>query len=252
VENFCPGGGAQRTGRPLTSVAPGPRGPGFGYKRRFCKSYRCPDCSIRKLRRLRFKIAESATARKLTKLLTLTLDPGKIPEGTSSPVYLRNCWRKMRVSLQRRTGNSVEFIAVLELQKSGLAHLHVLVHEYLPQAWVSEAWQGVGGGKIVDIRSVDVRRIAGYLAKYLTKGVLQTLPRGTRFFSSSRGLVLWPKGNASGWFLTRSSIEVLRYIGSDTTDERWEDFGNRKKQLVWFQTPHLVPAATWRKVSRRD
>jgi hypothetical protein len=69
----------------------------------------------------------------------------------------------MRVSLERKFGKTVQFIGVLEFQKSGVAHLHLLVGLYIPQDWLSTAWESIGGGKIVDIRSVDIHRVTMYL-----------------------------------------------------------------------------------------
>ena len=179
------------------------------------------------------------------RLVTLTLDPARIPAGTPSHAYLRNSWRKMRVYLARWAGRAVEFIAVVELHKSGITHLHVLVGLYLPQDWLSKAWQAVGGGRIVDIRWVDVHRVAGYLAKYLTKDSFRGLPPGTRLFSCSRGIVLWPKKKALGWWLSWRSIDELYELATQATGERWEDIeGVGIPILIWFQAD-LVPDAAY-------
>lgn len=217
----------------------------YGYKRHLCSAYKCPRCRPVKLRHVRNQVTHVATERKLTRFVTLTLDPAKIPQGVLSHAYLRECWRKMRVYLSRRSGRSVEFIAVVELQRSGIAHLHVLVGVYLPQEWLSKAWQAVGGGRIVDVRWVDVQRIAGYLAKYLTKDSLQTLPSGTRLFSCSRGIVLWPKKKSSGWWLSWRSIDELRDQAERATGERWQELaGYGIPVLVWFRG-ELVPDAAY-------
>jgi hypothetical protein len=195
----------------------------FGYRNHRCRSYRCSFCGPRKLRQIRRGIAAVAQERQLTRLATLTLDPSKIVSAESSIEYIRETWRKMRVSLQRFLGKPIEFIAVLELQRTGVAHLHVLVGTYLPQDWLSKAWQGVGGGKIVDIRWVDVHRISAYLSKYLTSRTLTELPAGTRRFSCSRGIVLWArKQHRSGWWICALPIEKLRGLARDVTDERWD------------------------------
>lgn len=95
-------------------------------------------------------------------MATLTLDPKRIPKSERGRTdrYIRECWRKMRVLLSRKFGESLPFVAVLEFQENGRAHLHVLLGVYVPQAWLSQAWQSIGGGKIVDIRFVDVHRVS--------------------------------------------------------------------------------------------
>jgi hypothetical protein len=145
----------------------------------------------------------------------------------------------MRVLLQRKFGVSLCFIAVLEYHKSGIAHLHFLVGVYIPQDWLSAAWQSIGGGMIVDIRYVDVHRVAAYLTKYLTgakiEHTLSLLPVRARIFSTSRGLSLSEKREKSGWWLNRVSIETARRFCPNPTEERLEDHWSGKKRLLYFE-----------------
>lgn len=217
----------------------------LGHKRLLCDSLRCSRCRPRKLRRVRSRIAQIASERKLLRFVTLTLDPKKIPVGNRSDRHLRETWRKMRVLLARRFGASVPFIGVLEFQKSGLAHLHVLVGVYIPQDWLSEAWQSVGGGRIVDIRYVDVHRVAGYLTAYLTgEKVLHTvslLPLRARIFSCSRSIAFWGKKDKANWLLCRLPLEELREGAQAVEKERWEVLEDLKgvgfEILMYFESP---------------
>lgn len=198
----------------------------IGVSRLQCGAYRCLSCLPRKLRRVRTRIAQIATEKKLLKFVTLTLDPKKIPPGVRSDRYLRETWRKMRVLLARRFGESVHFIGVLEFQKSGVAHLHLLVAVYIPQDWLSSAWQSVGGGKIVDIRYVDVHRIAGYLTHYLTgdkvSRTISLLPLRARIFSCSRSISFFGSKRKSEWWLCEQHIETLRRHSFQVENERYE------------------------------
>lgn len=219
----------------------------IGYKRLLCGTYRCPRCRPKKLRHVRSCIAKAAGELRLTRLATLTLDKKRIRAAVPSDRHIRECWRKMRVVLARRYGNSVPFIAILEFQKSGKAHLHVLVGIYIPQRWLSKAWQGIGGGRIVDIRYVDVHRVAGYVASYLTndkvKHTLTLLPPRARIFSCSRGIGFSPKKENSGWWVCPCSIDELRDYVKEAEGERWEDVeGVGIPVLIWFEGP-LIPAA---------
>jgi len=132
----------------------------------------------------------------------------------------------MRVKLERKFGRSLHFIAILEFQESGFAHFHILFGIFIPQAWLSEAWQAVGGGEIVDIRYVEIRRVAAYVTTYLTSKkiahTLSLLPRRARIFTTSRGLRLSGKAKTSGWWLKRRHIEYLHNHSSDPTKERFE------------------------------
>jgi len=133
-----------------------------------CKAWACSRCGPRKARRLRHAITKWAVQKNLSRFLTLTLNP-RACSPEESVEYIRACWNKFRTYLKRRFGVRVSFILVLELQRSGYAHFHILLNRYIEQAWISEAWQAVGGGKMVWIRQADVHRIPAYLSKYLTK-----------------------------------------------------------------------------------
>jgi len=141
----------------------------------------------------------------LTRFLTLTLDPKKIQGNSVS--YLRGVFNKFRLYLRRKFGSPIKYIAVLEFQQSGIAHLHVLVDRFIPQNWISESWSALGGGNIVDIRYVDVHRIARYVSKYLTKELLLSAPKRSRRVTTSRSLHLLPKKDSNGsWELFKVSI----------------------------------------------
>jgi len=122
-------------------------------------------------------------------MMTLTLDPKKI-EGSAFE-WIQETWRKFREYLRREYGK-VTFIGVVELQRNGNPHLHVLVSRFIPQTWVSRQWSALGGGRIVDIRYVDIHRVRAYLSKYLNKAWEQMeIPRGKRRFRTSRDIHLW-------------------------------------------------------------
>jgi len=116
-----------------------------------------------------------------------------VPDEQRSDRYLGNCWRKMRISPQRKFGASVRFIAVLDYQKSGVAHLHVLVGLYTPGlAFRSVAIDWCG--KIVDLRYVDVHWVSAYVTPYLTgtkiDDILPLLQARARIISRNLDLLL--------------------------------------------------------------
>jgi hypothetical protein len=156
-----------------------------------CKTWPCPHCGPKKAKRYKAAIREIAEREQLNRFLTLTLDPRKI-EG--SPVrYLRRVFNKFRVYLLRKYGRSIKYIAVLEFHKNGNPHLHILLDRFIKQQWISEKWSALGGGKIVDIKFVDVHRISRYLSKYLTKELLLSAPPRSRRVTTSRGIHLLEK-----------------------------------------------------------
>ena len=131
------------------------------HSRLACKSWTCSLCGPRKASRLRKAIIQQASEKNLCRLLTLTLNHATcLP--TDSVAYLRECWNKLRTYFKRQFSEAVTFIAVMELQKSGHAHLHVLLDRYIDHSWIKQAWIRVGGGEIVDIRRVDIHRVTAH------------------------------------------------------------------------------------------
>lgn len=208
---------------------------------------------------MRFRIEELAVANGLTRCITLTLDPKKIPDGADSFRYIEECWRKMRISLRRHLGRNVRFLRIAEMhegkriskykdrrgrsrgggsgQNTGKAHYHVLVDAGMPQKWLSEAWAAVGGGKVVWIESVDVNDVSAYLAKYMTKKSMMLLPKGVRRVACSRGLVIWPKNEPMGWVVVPVSVETLyQNAGIEAHSEKYSDGPEGETWLVGFKT----------------
>jgi hypothetical protein len=144
---------------------------------------------------------------------------------------------------------SLPFVGVLEFQLNGNAHLHLLLGQYIPQTWLSLAWQSIGGGRYVDIRYVDVHRVAAYLSKYLTgdkvEHTLRLLPRRARIFTTARSIVLWGKKEKSGWRLRRADIGALLDSVETPSNVRFEAVEDLKpfglELLSYFESP---PCAT--------
>jgi hypothetical protein len=114
------------------------------------------------------------------------------------------------VTLRRRYGQAPKFIAVLELQKSGNPHLHVLIDRFIEQAWLSSAWVAVGGGRIVDIRWVRIRSVSRYLAKYLTEELFFSAPRRSRRITCSRSITLFPVTPPKhAWTFLKKQIDII-------------------------------------------
>lgn len=191
------------------------------YLRKDCGKLSCKHCGPKKAARYRWAIAKQAEKHKLQRFMTLTLDPIKIDEDKDSVSYLRECFAKFRVYLGRRYGKErVHYISIVELHESGLAHLHVLVGMFIPQKWISENWQRVGGGRIVDIRLVDIHNVSKYLSKYVTKDLLLLVPAKKKRISTSRKIRLFDPKEKSGFRITLESIRSLfDWVGGNEPGE---------------------------------
>jgi hypothetical protein len=182
------------------------------YQRLNCNCWDCPFCGPKKQRLYREAIGLWAKNLGLNRFITLTLDPKKFLPGISyldfqelhdddpekqrlkklSAEYLRRCFSKLRVYLGREYGTSIKYICVLELHKSGMPHLHLLVDRYIPIEWLRKSWTHVGGGFEIKIKRVQVRSAAAYISKYLSKQLRMKVPPRTRRITTSRSIRLFP------------------------------------------------------------
>ena len=120
-----------------------------------------------------------------------------------------------------------------------MAHLHLLVGVYIPHVWLSRAWRSIGGGKVVDIRYVDVHRVTAYLTPYLAgqkiEHTLGLLPPRARIFTTPRGIQLSEKRKSPGWQLVRKSIILLEFCSKKPTSHRYNDQNIRPPLLIYFE-----------------
>jgi hypothetical protein len=230
-----------------------------------CKAWGCSLCGPQKANRYREQILRAVQRHKLTRFLTLTLNPRNVAtpdeakafyehweaqKGTGhachcgtcakvqarSVAYIRGCWDKMRTYLLRRYRQAPKFIAVLELQKeTGLAHLHIVVDRYIEQPWLKRIWLAIGAGEHVHIQYVDAHRSAAYLSKYLAKDLLLSAPAGTRRVSTSRSIRLNEKKPSEyEWQIVKTPIDrmylLLREVAIDVIrkDGELESFSIRE------------------------
>ena len=225
----------------FTVVGPIDGKPGVcGHKRLMCSSLRCNICQEKKAYRPSDKNLRPRPPQPPNTIRNADSGSQKKLKGPEESYrYIKTCWRKMRVVLSRRFGASIAFIAVLEFQRSGFAHLHILVSVLITQKWLSQAWQSIGGGKIVDIRSVDVHRVSSYLTSYLVGSkiadTLIRLPLRTRIFSASRGLSFSSRKQKSKWWLNRYSIETAHDFCPDPSNEKRATLGTKASLLVYFE-----------------
>lgn len=203
----------------------------WGYARLGCGRWTCPVSGPRKAARLRDAIIRAARQKGLTRLLSLTLDPKKF-EG-DSVAYINRCWGKLRVYLSRKYGRSISFIRLLEQQKNGNAHFHILIDRFIPYEWIKGAWDAVGGGSVY-VQCKDIEETANYCVKYLTKDLHLYRSRGIRHYSTSKDIKLRDRNQRSGWGMSQNPIEYLYEVAEGTVvgEPRMDKEGN----LCFFMT----------------
>lgn len=166
-----------------------------------CRSWRCSTCRPRKAKELARRIASAAATNHLTTLITLTIDPS-LSSGHHLD-HLWTAWRRLRDQYAREHPG-LKAVAIVELHKSGVPHLHVLTTLRTPQRTLSDRWRTASNGSyIVDIRHVRAQAVARYVTKYLTKDTpSDAIPRGRRRYNASWHLLPAPPSRPdSPWLL---------------------------------------------------
>jgi len=201
-----------------------------------CKRRDCPRCGPRLRRAFERGLASVISGFDRIRFVTITLDPKVLPEDAQdawgSIAYLREKWALVRFRMRRMERlRRMNWVAVVELQGNGRAHLHVVCDRYVPQRWLSGVCRDVGlGFAQVKEWKTGPKSAARYLTKYLSKQ-MHSLPRGTRGWSSCQGIAVvrrtksWRSGIRCVW-VPRSVREL-----SAVADQSIE--GLLVRELVW-------------------
>ena len=194
-----------------------------------CKSWKCEYCAEVKSEMYRRGITRLAKEHDLATFMSLTLDRKKIRGNMFD--YINRVWHRMITRLRRgfhlnharpyiTVLGSFPFIKVLELQRDGVPHFHVLLPRWVmdDQRWfvleVRKAWEACGGGAQTDVQVVEIRDIGGYVTKamasYLTKeSFLEGIRDGARRVTTSVGLRISERSAVNTWVRYTASITEL-------------------------------------------
>lgn len=130
-----------------------------------CNSWDCEPCRKKKASVLRSRI-DSGINGQNWKLLTLTIDPKRttLPESLNT---LSHLWDQFSKRLRRRF-KDLKYIRVVEFNKSGYPHLHLIIDQYIYKPWIIANWSDLGGGTIVDIQQIKGKNVGRYVSGYLS------------------------------------------------------------------------------------
>lgn len=155
-----------------------------------CKSWTCPRCNKVKALKVKYLLRETAIINNLGYFLTLTLDPKKVPTGILSDKqnnthkYITTLFNTFITDLKRNTLSNVKlkYIWVLEFQKNGNAHLHILFNNFISINLIRRIWVRVGGGHIMYVEPAKtLEGISSYLSDYIVKGLKQDISEKSHF-----------------------------------------------------------------------
>jgi hypothetical protein len=180
-----------------------------------CGSWICPYCGRRKVCATIARVRAGMDLG-VCRFMTLTSPAGETAEESYERFPAR--WKRMHMRLERRFGR-IEYIAVVEPQERGAAHVHVIFRgPFIPQPWLSRAAKASGFGRIADIRPAH-KGLMSYIAKYLTKQL--TTGPGRAGTGSSTGpipkyfrRVRWSKGWCA-WTRSRERDDAVTWWIAD-------------------------------------
>lgn len=154
-----------------------------------------------------------------SKFITLTF------ADNLSDVKQANLHFKKFVMRLRYKYGSFKYIAVVEFQKRGAVHYHMISNlPYIENSLLSEIW-GHGFVKINDVTHVD--NVGAYMIKYMTKDSSDTRLMGLKSYQASRNLE-----------------RPMEYIG-DEAERILNLYGLEKEKSVFhstYETEHLGQA----------
>lgn len=162
--------------------------------------------------------------------IELTIDPKKCMRYSDEFPLLKKGWNRLNSWLRRRFGEFSYFM-VMEIQKSGRPHLHVLLSgiKWIDHAELSDLWSSYGCGEIVYLKTVDSEnqlRMSSYVLKYVNKTLNESdKAYSAVLFSSNRRLLSMSKG-----------CSAMINVGKvDRQNQGYEFQGSvMEKELVYF------------------
>nr|WP_023842321.1 Rep5 [Geobacillus sp. 1121]AHB19301.1 Rep5 [Geobacillus sp. 1121] len=156
-------------------------------------------------------------------------------ENVTDIKWANNEFKKFRQRLSRyiwKCPNNLKYVAVIEFQKRGAVHYHVVVFNmpYVPHGVLQEIW----GHGFVHIRAIDdCDNVGAYVTKYMTKSNDDERLREQKCYFSSRGLV-----KPVEEIIEKEDLDALRVaLSPNKTYER--DFHNEYVGKVSYEQYNL-------------
>lgn len=142
--------------------------------------------------------------RYLRRLIFANIEPNRVPsfatftfaENVQNIKEANLLWTAFIRRLRQCLGRAVKYTVVVEFQKRGAVHYHVLFYD-LPESWTKEERKtrhiaSLWGHGWVDVRTIQkirsIRSIGSYVSKYLSKHTLDSRLVGEKAYFSSHGL----------------------------------------------------------------
>ena len=137
-----------------------------------CKSWTCPKCRAKKAKRYAKRTFDMFQGVEHVRFLTVTFDRSRGLLETW--IEAAKCWNRFRTAFVKRYGK-VKYCRVVEPQRDGYPHYHILLDRYIPPGWLTRELKSAGFGKIRHIRLITSKEAFYYVLKYLKKEWRKTM-----------------------------------------------------------------------------
>ena len=214
-----------------------PRPPGYftnkttGVKTRsFCNTWGCPVCGERKIRRFLYQLGMATYTMihehyKRFRGMTLTL--GENADNRNMGKYLHRFFMALK-----KAGYKFDYLWVKEFTIRGKLHVHALITTFIPWSIIKAYWRMATDNTsfIVWIADAQIRQTTAYMAKYMTKELIEApFRKGERRYSMSKGMrEAWPKiehdtENRYEFTLKPDNSELIK----EAMNHIWQSLKNR-------------------------
>ncbi len=201
-----------------------------------CRQWSCTVCGERLARHYAVMAhAGCALVTERLRLLTVTC-PRESPEVSWGALSDR--WRRLNKRLARHIGRGLTYFLVVERQRRGSPHVHVLTRDtgYLHRPIVQGMAHAVGFG-YCDIRQVATGDGARRVSRYLVKGSGVAFPRHVHRVSRSRNWCQTPPK----WRFADRWGEGWTWETWDGCDTEWVEERLRREGLRMLRTNDQGP-----------
>ncbi len=209
-----------------------------------CRTYGCPVCGPKKIRRLKKAILNWLRPQKHVRIWTFTLTSALFLDKTEHFRILQEGFRRTIKDIRRlkefTSASKIHYIAIREPHSSGYTHLHVLVTSYVHVLLVQElfdshirkllASRGDLPNKVCNVHMEAVythRGIAQYVVKYITKAI-HTIEKPYRHnYSKSNFRLFQVKKGRDCWIFEFQDpplpSETILVISDGSCSTFWEE-----------------------------
>lgn len=143
-----------------------------------CERKSCPHCGPKLRKKYVGHYVNVFSELPSLRFVTLTVDPktGLSPEDSTK--FVKDRWERRFIKrIKRKTEGELKYVASVEKQKNGYAHLHAVISTTVGESVLRQQWFESGGGVVMEAEKIpkgrSLARRVGYTMKYAFEDIDQ-------------------------------------------------------------------------------